>query len=146
MRLKLAIAGLLVLGLAVSQTSTEKAYVWTLEGNQMKLREITGVVWNAATKTWSVPASQPTEAYTRGQGINMVRVAGQPTVIEVDTAAFYMWVAPPSVPGPCRSSVPISDQKILASDSAYLYVCVPYKDATGDPATRWGRAPLEFTW
>lgn len=140
MRLKLALAALMVIGLAVSQTSTEKAYIWTYNSGRFALTEVTGL-----TRVGGALTVSSGESVKGGPGIIVTRVSGQPAEIAVDTAAFYMWVSPPSAPGECRSSVPISDQKILAQDDAFVYLCVP-TTVNGVKTTRWGRAPLEFAW
>jgi len=137
---KVMIVALLALGLGVSQTSTEKVYIWTYNNGRFALSEVTGLVRVGGALT--VPSG---ESVKGGQGIIITRVSGQPVEIAVDTAAFYMWVAAPTAPGECRSSVPISDQKVLANDDAYLYVCAPTV-INGMKTTRWGRAPLEFSW
>jgi hypothetical protein len=128
----------LILGIAISQVSTEHVYVWSVMNNRFTLVELTGL-----TREGNILTIKPTDSYKSGVGINFVRSEGQPTVISVDTASFYMWVPPPTGPGECKSSTPISDQKILSIDTkGILYVCVPDENKIG----HWGRTPLEFTW
>lgn len=144
MKLKLAIAAVLVIGLGVSQVSTEKDYIWVLIGNRFTLTEVTGLVRNGNVLT--VPPAQVGETYKAGQGIIFTHVPGQPTEISVETPAFWMNVDAPLAPGPCPLSVPASDQRYMAQKGGFLYVCVPYPDSVAGTLWKWGRAPLEFAW
>ncbi|MEN6535587.1 MAG: hypothetical protein ABFD89_18130 [Bryobacteraceae bacterium] len=134
MRLKLALAALLVLGLAVSQTSTEPAYVLVPVARGYKLVRITGLVSNA-DGSYSVPQQAAPETFTNGTGITFERVNGQPTKISVETTSFWMTVYPTApLTGACRASSPQSDQRYMAVDAKHLYVCAP--DGSGGYAWR----------
>jgi len=144
-KLKLAIAGMLALGLAVSQTSTERAYVWTLTGGSMQLREITGMVYNATTRSWTVtPAQSP--RYLFGAGFITATMpngnGATVTQVSIDTAYVLYRGAAPAAPGPC--TLHGEGSGVMAFDTGYAYVCVPNPAQVG--TFRWGRAPIEFTW
>lgn len=124
-------------------STTDRLFVYTLTTSGFYLQEITGMVRTATG--WAVPTATPGDTIARGDGISLTRVPGQPVVVSIDTGQFYMWVSPPTSPGECRSTQPLSDQKILAHDSQFLYVCAPYSDGN-TKGTRWGRTPLEFSW
>lgn len=141
-KLKFIIAGLLVLGLAVSQTSTERAYVWTLSGTSMQLREITGMTWNAATRTWSIPVAAPAQQYSFGSGFITATPNGSTvTQVSLDTAYVMYRGSAPTAPGACALT---NGTGVMALDAGYLYVCSPNPAQAG--TFRWGRAPMEFTW
>lgn len=145
MKLKLIVLALVLLVVLCSalQTTSDKAYIWTFSGGYFKLLEVVGMTRTATG--WAMPTATPGDTITYGQGIVLTRVPGQPVVVSIDTGQFYMWVSPPTSPGECRSTQPLSDQKILAHDSKFLYVCAPYSDGN-TKGTRWGRTPLEFSW
>jgi hypothetical protein len=145
LRLKLAIVAFLALGLAVSQTSTERAYVWTLSGTSMQLREIMGMTWNAATRTWSVPTATAPK-YVFGAGFITATGTGGDggtiTSVSIDTSYVLYRGAAPIAAGPC--TLKGEGSGVMAFDPGYAYACVPNPAQPG--TFRWGRAPMEFTW
>ena len=144
MKLKLAVVAALAIGLGVSQISTEKTYVWVLSGNRFTLTQVTGLIRNGSVLT--VPAAQPSETFSAGPGIVLVRVPGQPTQISVETTSFWLRMSAPPGPGACATATPGSDQRAMAELNGFLYVCVPPEDPVAGTTWRWARAPLEFNW
>lgn len=141
MKIKLAVALLFLLtAVSISQTG-DKVVIWAFVNGKFSLVEVKGL-----TKYGTYYQIPQGETFTSGEGIMITRSPGQPSTIQVDTMSFYMWVPAPTAPGSCENlSVPLSDQKFLASDSAYLYVCTPVV-TNGQKQKIWGRMPLEFTW
>ncbi len=83
------------------------------------------------------------QSFQTGRGIVMTSKSGQLPVISVDDAYVTMRTGPaPLKPAACPASVGTA---VWATDTKYLYVCVPDGSAP-NTGFQWARTPLATAW